>query len=101
MFVNVLLNAIDAAPEASDLTLTTTTLANGAWRCELHNGGEPVPPDTLRRAFEIFFSTKPGGTGIGLALCQRIIDEHRGTITLESEPGNGTTAVVMLPGIGD
>ena len=97
VFVNVLLNAIDAAPEASDLTLTSTTLATGAWRCRLHNAGAPVPPDTLRRAFEIFFSTKPGGTGIGLALCQRIVQEHRGTIALDSSPEAGTTLTIVLP----
>ncbi len=97
VFVNVLLNAIDAAPEASDLTLVTTVLPSGAWRCRLHNGGPPMPPDALRRAFEIFFSTKPGGTGIGLALCQRIIEEHHGTIALESGAESGTTVTVVLP----
>ena len=97
VFVNVLLNAIDAAPEASDLTLVTTTLPSGAWRCRLNNGGAPVPPDTLLRAFEIFFSTKPGGTGIGLALCQRIIEEHHGTITLDSSEATGTTLTIVLP----
>jgi PAS domain S-box-containing protein len=97
VFVNALLNAVDAAPEASDLTLVTTTLPNGAWRCRLHNGGEPIPPDALRRAFEIFFSTKAGGTGIGLALCQRIIEEHHGTIALESGAESGTTLTIVLP----
>jgi signal transduction histidine kinase len=96
VFVNVLLNAVDAAPEASDLTLVSATLPSGAWRCRLHNGGPPIPPDTLRRAFEIFFSTKPGGTGIGLALCQRIIEEHHGTISLESG-ADGTTLTIVLP----
>jgi len=97
VFVNVLLNAVDAAPEASDLTLVTTTLPGGAWRCRLHNGGTPIPPDALRRAFELFFSTKSGGTGIGLALCQRIVDEHHGTIALESGPESGTTITIVLP----
>ena len=97
VFVNVLLNAIEAAPEASDLTLSTTTLPSGAWRCRLHNGGALVPPDVLRRAFEIFFSTKPGGTGIGLALCQRIIEEHSGTISLDSSAEAGTTLTIVLP----
>ncbi|MBC7842262.1 MAG: PAS domain-containing protein [Gemmatimonadaceae bacterium] len=97
VFVNVLLNAVDAAPEASDLTLVTTVLPTGAWRCRLHNGGPPMPSDALRRAFEIFFSTKAGGTGIGLALCQRIIDEHHGTIALESGAESGTTVTIVLP----
>ena len=100
VFVNILVNAVDAAPEASDLTLASTTLPSGAWRCRLHNGGPPIPPEALPRVFEIFFSTKTGGTGIGLALCQRIVEEHHGTIAIESVPESGTTVTVTLPGTG-
>ena len=100
VFVNVLLNAVDAAPEASDLTLITTTLPSGAWRCRVHNGGPPIPADALRRAFDLFFSTKPDGTGIGLALAQRIVEEHHGTIELESGAESGTTATIVLPAAG-
>ena len=95
--INILMNAADAAPEGSDLTLNSEILANGAWRCRLHNGGPAIPADLLPRVFEIFFSTKPGGTGIGLALCQRIIEEHRGTITVESAPEAGTSVTIILP----
>lgn len=95
VFVNVLVNAIDASPDGAVITLTTDTLAGGAWRCRLHNAGAPIPPEQLARVFEVFFSTKPGGTGIGLALCQRIIEEHGGTITLDS--GAGSTLTIILP----
>jgi signal transduction histidine kinase len=97
VFVNVLVNAVDAAPTASDLTLTSATLPTGAWRCRLHNSGPHIPPEMLPRVFEVFFSAKPGGTGIGLALCQRIVEEHHGTITLESAPEHGTTVTIVLP----
>ncbi len=97
VYMNVLFNAAAHAPEGSDLTLTSQTLANGSWRCRLHNGGPAIPPEVLPRVFEIFFSTKSGGTGIGLALCQRILDEHQGTITLESTPEAGTTLTLWLP----
>lgn len=97
VLTNVLVNAIDAAPEGSDLTLTSTRLPGGAWRFRLHNGGAAIPSDVLPHIFELFFSTKPGGTGIGLALCQRIVEEHGGTIALESSDDRGTTATVTLP----
>jgi two-component system, NtrC family, sensor histidine kinase HydH len=97
VFLNVLVNAVDAAPEGSDLTLTYASLPSGAWRCRLHNAGAAIPGEVLARAFEIFYSTKPGGTGIGLALCQRIIDEHGGTIALESAAEAGTALTITLP----
>jgi signal transduction histidine kinase len=97
VFVNVLVNAVDAAPEGSDLTLTSAVLPAGVWRCRLHNAGPPIPPEVLPRVFELFFSTKPGGTGIGLALCERIVEEHRGSIALESTADGGTTVTIELP----
>lgn len=97
VFVNVLSNAVDAAPEGSDLTLTSTALPTGGWRCRLHNDGAPIPPETLPHLFELFFSTKPGGAGVGLALCQRILDDHGGSIGIESTADKGTTVTISLP----
>jgi signal transduction histidine kinase len=96
VFVNVLVNAIDAAPERSTLTLSSESHPT-TWRCRLHNAGPAIPPEQLARVFEVFFSTKPGGTGIGLALCQRIVEEHGGSIALESAEGAGTTLSIVLP----
>jgi signal transduction histidine kinase len=96
-FGNLLVNAIDAAPEGSDLSLTSARLPNNGWRCRLHNLGPAIAPDVLPRVFELFFSTKQGGTGIGLALCQRVIEEHGGAIMIESVPESGTTVTVVLP----
>ena len=101
VFVNLLVNAVDAAPEGSDLTLTSAALPNGGWRCRLNNAGAPIATEVLPRVFELFFSTKPGGTGIGLAICQRIVEEHGGSISIESGVDHGTTVSIVLPGSRD
>jgi signal transduction histidine kinase len=93
----ILVNAADAAPEASDLVLASSTLAGGAWRCDLHNGGPAIAPDALPRIFELFFSTKGDGSGIGLPLAQRIVEAHGGTISVASAPDAGTTVTIVLP----
>ncbi|HYD53056.1 MAG TPA: ATP-binding protein [Gemmatimonadaceae bacterium] len=97
VFLNVLVNAVDAAPEGSDLALASQQLPAGGWRCRLQNVGTPIPADVLPRVFELFFSTKPGGTGIGLALCQRIVEEHGGNIGIESSAEQGTTLAITIP----
>ena len=97
VFVNVLSNAVDAAPEGSDLTLTSSSSPGGGWRCRVHNDGPPISPELLPRLFELFFTTKPGAAGVGLALCQRILDDHGGTITLDSTADTGTTVTITLP----
>jgi signal transduction histidine kinase len=59
--------------------------------------GVGIPRSDLDRIFEPFFSTKTGGTGLGLPTVARIVDDHRGTIEIGSEVGRGTTVTVRLP----
>jgi signal transduction histidine kinase len=62
------------------------------------HGGPPIPPDELSRAFDIFSPVRRGGSGIALALARRIIEEHGGSITIDSDAERGTTVRVTLPG---
>jgi len=94
---NILVNAFDHAPPGSTLRLVSQPAPHGGWRCRLTNGGPAIPPDVLPRVFEFFYSAKTGGTGIGLALCQRIMDEHGGSIAIESHEDTGTTVTLTLP----
>jgi signal transduction histidine kinase len=94
---NVLTNAAEAAPEGSDLSLTSTVGDDGAWRCRLHNDGDRIPADTLARAFEPLVTTRAGHAGMGLATAHRILAEHGGAIALESVDGSGTTLTMTLP----
>lgn len=96
-FSNALANAVDAAPEGSDLTILSARTADGAWQAELHNDGPPIPAEVLSRAFDPLVTSKLGHAGIGLAIVHRIISEHGGTLALESTEGDGTTLTFTLP----
>ncbi|HXD49169.1 MAG TPA: HAMP domain-containing sensor histidine kinase [Gemmatimonadaceae bacterium] len=94
---NLLANAIDAAPEGSDLVVESHTLDDGRWQSRLHNDGAPVSDEVMSRAFDPFVTTKAGHAGIGLAVAHRIVVEHGGTIDIESSTGGGTTLTLTLP----
>lgn len=94
---NGLANAIEAAPEGSDLTITSTLTADGSWQSSLTNGGSAIPADALARVFEPLVTTKPGHAGIGLATAHRIATEHGGSLRLDSADGAGTTLTFTLP----
>ena len=53
--------------------------------------------ETLARAFDLFFTTKPEGTGLGMAIARSVIDRHGGELTLQSAPGHGTRVRIRLP----
>ena len=63
----------------------------------IRDHGCGIPPETLRRIFQPFFTTKPTGSGVGLALCRAIIQRHGGTITVQSKVGVGTLFCVYFP----
>jgi len=97
-FGNVLANAIDAAPEGSDLTIHSHVDRDGTWRSLLHNDGAPIPGEILPRVFEPLVTTKPGRAGTGLAVAHRILSEHGGSISIDSgDAAAGTTLTFTLP----
>lgn len=97
-FVTLLAHAADGAPQSSDLRLASEIHGRGAWRCTITHGGPAIPPDELARAFDIFSPVRRGGSGIALALARRIIEEHGGSIGIESDADRGTTVRIVLPG---
>jgi signal transduction histidine kinase len=97
-FASALVNAIEAAPEGTDL-LIGSTARDGWWQSDVRNDGPPIAPDTLSRVFEPLVSTKPGHAGVGLAIAQRVVSEHAGSISMESDGGAGTTLTFKLPAI--
>ena len=64
---------------------------------EITDTGSGMTPETLKRCFDVYFSTKRGGTGLGLSTARRIIEDHGGTVSVQSEPGRGTRFLLRLP----
>jgi two-component system sensor histidine kinase HydH len=105
-FVNLFLNAVEAMASFGSLTLATELvsprpeagLTDGRWlRVKVQDSGCGIPPEHMTRLFEPFFTTKADGTGLGLPITQRIIQEHRGAISVESTAGKGTAFTLLLP----
>lgn len=101
-FMNLLLNAVEAMGPSGELTVTTDVIGSGGghpaqFRLTIQDTGVGIPPENRKRLFEPFFTTKKHGTGLGLPITRRIIEDHRGVITVASEPNQGATFLVLLP----
>ena len=97
--LNLLRNAAEAMKDGGTLTVEAAA-GEGGPTLRIADTGQGIQPDHLAKIFDPFFSTKEGGTGLGLALTQQIIVEHGGAIEVASEPGRGTTFTVKLPQLG-
>lgn len=107
-FVNLLLNAVESISGSGSLSVATDIATDDEnhvregesrrfLRICISDTGGGITQENMRRLFEPFFTTKQNGTGLGLAVTRRIIEEHNGTIRVESQPGQGTTFTVLLP----
>jgi two-component system, NtrC family, sensor histidine kinase HydH len=98
VFVNLLINAVEAMPDGGQLEITANRPhGNHAVQVYIRDTGDGIPPDLMPRLFEPFASGKERGTGLGLAVSRRILEEHGGTISARSASPSGTIFVVKLP----
>jgi signal transduction histidine kinase len=97
LLLNVLLNAAQAVDSGGSVRVTARA-NDGAVIVEIHDDGRGIPPDQLSRVFDPFYTTRAGGTGLGLAVARRIAIAHGGQLTLDSVEGQGTTATIRLRG---
>jgi two-component system NtrC family sensor kinase len=112
LLMNLLLNAIYFTPEGGSIFIRTEADDPGQddlfdpgrrfVRLSVADTGSGIPADLVEKVFDPFFTTKPvgEGTGLGLTISHRIVEEHGGTIDVKSEPGRGTTFIITLPALG-
>ncbi len=99
-FLNLMINAVDAMPKGGVLSVEAgpaRETGGDVLLVTVSDTGQGMTPDEIRTAFEPYFSTKETGLGLGLALTRKIVSDHGGSIALESAPGQGTRARIVLP----
>ena len=91
-------NALAKARHASQHTSLPALADDSGWlRILVRDSGHGIEPDALPRIFDAFFTTKPGGMGMGLAISRSIVEAHGGRLGVSSNPGGGTTFEITLP----
>jgi signal transduction histidine kinase len=95
--LNLALNAIQAMPDGGSLRFTARRVADRRVELEVADTGVGISPEHLSRVFDLYFTTKDEGSGIGLSMVYRTIQLHDGSIEVQSVPGRGTTFTLQLP----
>ena len=95
--MNLSINAFQAMPAGGTLRFTAAPAAKNRVELRVEDTGVGIPPEHLDRIFDLYFTTKDHGTGIGLSMVYRIIQMHDGEVDVQSTPGRGTTFKLMLP----
>ena len=96
VLINLFKNALEAMPRGGELTVTTRVRGDNA-EVVVADTGEGMPPEVAANIFQPYFTTKAKGTGLGLAISQNIIQEHGGSLSVESTPGQGSAFTIRLP----
>jgi signal transduction histidine kinase len=98
VFINLVMNAVHAMPDGGTLRVGLA-LEKQMVKLTVADSGHGIPRDVVKKVFEPFFTTKEfgKGTGLGLTVVKGIIEEHQGSIAVESEEGKGTTFTILLP----
>ena len=97
VFSNLAINACQAMPNGGTLRITCAGALRRRVEIRIEDTGVGIPPENLGKIFDLYFTTKDHGTGIGLSMVYRIVQLHDGEIEVQSTPGRGTTFRVLLP----
>jgi len=99
VFLNLAQNAIQAMPKGGRLTVSCAALPDRRVGVRVEDTGVGIAPENLTRIFELYYTTKERGTGVGLSMVYRTVQIHNGEIDVESTVGVGTTFIVVLPAV--
>ncbi|TDK65198.1 PAS domain S-box protein [Bacillus salipaludis] len=97
VFINIIKNAIEVMPDGGNILIKINQTENNQIRISICDEGMGIPEEKIKKLGEPFYTTKERGTGLGLMVSYRIIEEHQGTVQIESEIGKGTTFTIILP----
>jgi len=97
VIINLIENSIDSLSGEGSLSIDSRENEKGLIELIFTDTGKGISPDNLKKIFNLYFTTKTKGSGIGLSVVQQIIAEHNGIISVESSLGNGTTFTIQLP----
>jgi len=97
VFLNLISNALEAMDDEGSLTLRTRAVERGFLETTVEDTGCGMSDETRARAFDLFFTTKDTGTGLGMAIARSVIEQHSGRIEIRSQVGRGTQVRVLLP----
>jgi signal transduction histidine kinase len=100
LFTNLIINGMHAMEGRGGRLTVSLSAADGRARVRVSDTGAGIDADHLPKIFEPYFSTKETGTGLGLAIVKKAVDEHDGSVRVESKPGEGTTFTVEIPTAG-
>jgi two-component system sensor histidine kinase FlrB len=95
-FRNIVANAVEAISQRGEVTLSIGR-KGPVFAISVRDSGPGMSKETIDRIFDLYFSTKDAGTGLGLPIAKKIVEEHGGAIRVLSEPGKGTTVLIDLP----
>ena len=95
--LNLMINALQAMPDGGGEIILSSRSEPDRVFIEVTDTGKGIAPDAVARIFDAYYSTKKGGTGLGLAISRRIAEEHRGKISVSSEPGKGSIFTLEIP----
>ncbi|MBT5855770.1 hypothetical protein HOH87_03950 [bacterium] len=97
VLINIILNALDAVPDTGGVIWFSYESSGEIAVIRIHDNGKGIPSDDISKVFDPFFTNKEQGTGLGLSIVHQIIQDHRGTISVQSSPDQGTEFVISIP----